>query len=398
MKLILVSICLFSEAFLLPTQSPDDVSNTDGCCEQNPKLIYKGHTSTRGLNVYVFEFLPENKEAKDKRGQDDRSAFKHTENTEGHEDTIIPTNKPASIKAPATETSTRSNTHMPNLKLDTNDSTKSIAQNDIEMYGDAGFVPNTTEGLKGTENRENHEDTIIPTNKPASMYGKETTPNKETSTRDNTHRPNVKFDANSTISATQNDIGIYENTNFLFNATGGLQTETSHTRDGQTNGYSNGPDYYGTEGSALFDIPGYNDTDSDNQGPQVDFPANVNDLGCSESEGQCKNLPKSEEHILVTQPTTHKDYFKSTTKDKPDRYTNRERNTKKSMQPKKAKKHKGEKQTHSTIHTKDIPIRYNTGKTFQYSRGQRRKIGGNRHKYYRSSSSESRSESSQEFD
>ncbi|CAN2389001.1 hypothetical protein PRIEUP_LOCUS16947 [Pristimantis euphronides] len=240
------------------------------------------------------------------------------------------------------------------------------------------------------------------------MYGKKKDPHIDTSTRV-THVSDTKSDTNnSTITAVESDIGMYEDTDFLLTTTEGLQMGMSNTKDIQkTGGHSTGVDYYGTEGSALLDIPSYNDTDTDNQGPQVDFPATVKDFsinsGCSKSEGQCNNLPKPTEQTFVIQPATHKDLsYSKTSKDRPDGHTNRERNTmnhtvKWNRQTKKAKKHKSGKQTGYSVGTKGMPIRHNNGKIFQYSSGQRRKTGVNRHNS-RSSSSESRSDSSQEFD
>ncbi|XP_040274034.1 uncharacterized protein LOC120989781 [Bufo bufo] len=318
MKFFLVLICLISEAFTFATHSPE-VNDTEGCCGQNAKLIYKGHDSNSGINIYVFEYTPQSKEAKDRRVED------------------------------------------------------TTMKNDLQSSRNA---------LTDTENGENHEDTIIQTTKPRSIYGRNKDPDTETGIK-----PDLKFDTIiSTEGATQNDIEMYENTDLLSNATEGLQSEMSHTRDVQkTSGHSNRDDYHGTEGSAVLDIPAYYDTNTGTQGPQVYSTPNINgfrdNLGCSESEGQCKNPTKSAERVFVTQPTLHKDYSKR---------RNRDRKTmNRTVKPAKTRVHKSEKQTNKKV----IPISHIIKRIFQNRYGQRRKAGG-----YRHSSSESRSDSSQEFD
>ncbi|XP_069832859.1 uncharacterized protein [Dendropsophus ebraccatus] len=330
MKLILLWVCLISEALALPTQTPADYAKD--CCGENPKLIYKGHNSNKGINVYVYEFLPGGKEAK--------------------EDTTI----------------------------------KNGLQSDRNH-------------LKGKENGENYEDTMIPTKRPVSLYGKKLAPDTETP-GDTTHMPDLKFDTiTSTVGAAQNDVTMYEDTDLLSNATERLPKGMSHARDTQKmSGDSNGNDYYGTEGSALPDLPGYTDTDTGNRSSNVDFPPNVNDLGdtgCTESEGQCKY----KEHFFVTQPTVHKDHS-DTSRHGPDKSATREGKTmddttKWRIKPTNAARHKKKRKSDPSVNRKDIPKRANTGKMIQYHRGQRRKMGGNRYRY---SSSESGSESSQEFD
>ncbi|XP_044159151.1 uncharacterized protein LOC122944676 [Bufo gargarizans] len=342
MKFFLVWICLISEAFPFATHSPE-VNDTEGCCGQNTKLIYKGHDSNSGINIYVFEYTPQSKEAKDGRVED------------------------------------------------------TTMKNDLQSSRNA---------LKDTENGENHEDTIIQTTKPTSIYGRNKDPDTGTG-----NKPDWKFDTIiSTEGETQNDIEMYENTDLLSNATEGLQSEMSHTRDVQkTSGHSNRDDYYGTEGSAVLDIPAYYDTNTGTQGPQVYSTPNIdlkNNLGCSESEGQCKNPTKSTERVFVTQPTIHKDYSKRRTR--PDYYGNRDRKTmNRTVKPAKTRVHKSDKQTNGKKSDKQtngkksdkqtngkvIPISHIIRKIFQNRYGQRRKTGG-----YRHISSESRSDSSQEFD
>ncbi|KAM4049747.1 uncharacterized protein ACNLHF_011059 isoform 2-T2 [Anomaloglossus baeobatrachus] len=417
MKLILVWICLISETFLMPTQSPDADDTT--CCQQNPKLIYQGREANTGINIYVFQFLPKNKDAKD-RVEDTtmKNDFQMERNvprsSENYEDTLTPTNRPASIHAniqtPDKEAETRYNTHMPGLKVN---------KNDIEMYDNTGLVSNTTRGLqtgtshirdvqttsgddipsnrntpKTTENGAKYEDTINVVNTPASIYGTNDFPDTQNNTRDNSSTPDLNFDTiTSTVSVPQNDIDIYEDRSLLASVTEGLQTAMSPTEEvRKTSDHSDGNDYYGTEGSTTLDIPGYNDTDMGNQGTNTDFLANINDssinIGCIESDGQCKHDPKPKKDIIVTQPPTQKDLFYSKgSMDRPDKHKKEEKNTmnfkgKSSMKPTKTNKRKSEKQTK---------------KILQYSSGKRQKSGGKRGNY-RDSSSESRSDSSQEFD
>ncbi|XP_071973072.1 uncharacterized protein [Engystomops pustulosus] len=242
--------------------------------------------------------------------------------------------------------------------------------------------------LKDTENGLNGEDPIIPTNRPANIYGS----NKPTDTASSltTQKPDLKFDnIDNTASTAKNYIEMY---GLLSNDTEGSQTGMPPTKDAQkTSGHGNEDDYYGTEGSTFVDIPGYNDTDNSNQ-------------GCSEYGEQCGNPFKTKGQIFVTQPTTHKDYSKGRT-DEPNGIANKEGNTtiptvNKSMKPTKTSKHKSKAKTNANLKTKVIPRRRNSGKTFQYSGGKRRISGGNRYyaKYHSDSSSESRSDSSQEFD
>ncbi|XP_073493692.1 uncharacterized protein [Phyllobates terribilis] len=447
MKLILVWICLISKTFLFPVQSPD-VDDTTACRAQNPKLIYQGRDSNRGINVYIFEFLPESKEAKD-RVEDttmkndfpsNRNSPISTVNREIYEDTIIPTNKPASIydkkqtpDKPAsindkkqtldTNTGTRDNTHMPGSKFSTVDA----GQNDIERYENTSLLSNTTHGLqkgtshirevqktgghsnpdnyyvtersalldvpskrnstKTTENEENDEDTTNLINKPTIIYDKNDFPDTETGTRDSSSTPDLMFDTiTSTVSVAQNNNEMYEDRGLLANVTEGPQTGISHTKEVKIKGHSNGDDYFGTEGSTLLD------TNMGNQGPNTDFLRNINNsrnnIGCFESDGQCKYPPKPKEDIFVTKPPTQKDlFFSKRSMDMPDRHTKEEKNiinqkVKSSIKTKRTNKRQGEKQT------KII---------FQYSSGKRQKSGGKQHNY-RQSSSESRSDSSQEFD
>ncbi|KAG8593345.1 hypothetical protein GDO81_000798 [Engystomops pustulosus] len=319
MMLILLWVCLFSKGFTLPTESPD--------VNEQPKLIYEGHDSNSGINVYVFEFLPQSKETKEER----------------FEDTTM--------------------------------------MNELQSNGNS---------LKDTENGLNGEDPIIPTNRPANIYGSNKPPDTDTASSLTTQKPDLKFDnIDSTASTAKNYIEMY---GLLSNDTEGSQTGMPPTKDAQkTSGHGNEDDYYGTEGSTFVDIPGYNDTDNSNQ-------------GCSEYGEQCGNPFKTKGQIFVTQPTTHKDYSKGRT-DEPNGIANKEGNTtiptvNKSMKPTKTSKHKSKAKTNANLKTKVIPRRRNSGKTFQYSGGKRRKSGGNRYnaKYHSDSSSESRSDSSQEFD
>ncbi|XP_073446887.1 uncharacterized protein [Dendrobates tinctorius] len=444
MKLILVWICLISETFQFPTQFPDVDDTTTACCEQNPKLIYQGRDSNSGINVYVFEFLPENKEAKDRvedtTMKNDYQSYTNspirTETREIYEDTIIPTNKPASIydkkQTQDTNTGTRDNTHMPDLKF----STVGATQSDIEMYEDTSLLSNTTHGLQTgtshiremqntsghsnqddyyvtessalfdmpsnrnspntTENGENYEDTINMINKPTIIYGKNDFSDTKTGSRDYSSTPDLKFDTiTSTVSVAQTDIEMYEDRDLAANFTKELQTGISHTKEVKINEYSNGEDYFGTEGSTVLDTPVYNNTDMGNQGTNTDFLQKINDsssnIGCFESDIQCNYPPKLKEDSFVTQPPTQEDLFYSTrSMDRSDRHTKEEKNTMnrkvksniKSTKKPKTNKRKGEKQTR---------------KIFQYSSGKIHKTGGKRQNY-RQSSSESRSDSSQEFD
>ncbi|XP_077117313.1 uncharacterized protein LOC143773858 [Ranitomeya variabilis] len=421
MKLILVWICLISETFQFPTQSPD-VDDTTACCAQNPKLIYQGHDSNSGINVYVFEFLPENKEAKDRVEdttmkndyQSNRNSPINTENKDINEDTIIPTNKPASMydkkQMPETNTGTRDNTHMPGLKF----STVGATQNDIEMHENTSLLSNTTHGLQtgashinkmqktsGHSNQDDHYVTEssalfdFPSNKNSPKTTENVETYTETGTRDYNSTPDVKFDTiTSAVNLAQNDIEMYEDRDLVANITKGLQTGISHSKEVKINEYSNGDDYFGTEGSTLLDTPVYNNTDMGNQGTNTDVLPKMNDssnnIGCFESDGQCKYPPKVKDDIFVTQPPTQKDlFYTKSSMDRPDR-TKEEKNTmnrkvksnKKTTKKPKINKHKGAKQTRNK---------------FQYSSGKRHKTGGKRHNY-RQSSSESRSDSSQEFD
>ncbi|CAJ0966328.1 unnamed protein product [Ranitomeya imitator] len=265
MKLILVWICLISETFHFPTQSPD-VDDTTACCAQNPKLIYQGRDSNSGINVYVFEFLPENKEAKDRvedttmknDHQSNRNSPINTENKDINEDTIIPTNKPASMydkkQMPDTNTGTRDNTHMPGLKF----STVGATQKDIEIYENTSLLPNTTHGLQtGTSHitemqktSGNQDDYYVTDTSALFDFPKNGETYTETGTRDYNSTPDVKFDTiTSAVSLAQNDIEMYEDRDLVANITKGLQTGISHSKEVKINEYSNGDDYFGTDES-----------------------------------------------------------------------------------------------------------------------------------------------------
>ncbi|KAM4706756.1 uncharacterized protein O3C94_000402 [Discoglossus pictus] len=69
MKLTMVWLCIIAEAYTFPTQSTN-TGNGNTCCIGNPRLIYKGHDTKHGINVFVFEFLSSKEETTSKKAED----------------------------------------------------------------------------------------------------------------------------------------------------------------------------------------------------------------------------------------------------------------------------------------------------------------------------------------
>ncbi|XP_063788656.1 uncharacterized protein LOC134944016 [Pseudophryne corroboree] len=372
MKLILVWLCVISETFAFPTEPPPSVENKKPCCDGQPQLIYQGRDPKHGINVYVFEFPPLNKETKMKDENAEYTTMKnlHIGDGEQYEDTIPEANTPA-------------NTF------------EKIRMSDIQ----SDFINETTE--------------VVDTEKSTFSISSE---KPLRSTQSSIYMPDLDFDPiNGQVTVAQDDSEMYGDSALGYILTGGSQAETTHNREVRKTNEHSDNGYYSADGSTLTDILAYNDSDSGLQVPNVYFPSNNDEfnrtLGCT--DGLCGNASKYIDD-LVTQHTTNKDFLYSTMSI-PATVGNAtiEQNTvnptvsaKGRAKPTKTvsrSKDKGNKKPDkSKVNGKEPLKKYSTGRNVKFISKQRQrtvKHGGRRPRpqYHRSSSSESDSDSSQQL-
>ncbi|XP_075058104.1 uncharacterized protein LOC142143819 isoform X2 [Mixophyes fleayi] len=352
MKFILVWLYIISEAYTFPTQPPPDVENRKPCCAGQPQVSDK----------YVEYTTMKN-------------------GLKGEENSLTNSGDGEQYKDVITETNTPSNTYGNNKMSD-------MQSNLIN------------------ETSEDTQKMIL------STFSEKPT----ISTQNTIHMPDLNSDTiNGQVTVVQNDAAIYEDSVVGSNVTEGSQEETTHNRDVErTNGHSNIDSYYNKEGSILIDIPAYNDSDADIQDPNIDFPSKDDELnstlGCT--DGLCGNSSIYIENPLTQLTTRNTFLYSNGNKPGTDGYAAGEENTVKPTSTWSAKatktvstnKNKSNKKPEKSHMNKKEPLKMcNTGRNVKYNSGHRQRFvkhGGSRHhsKSHRHSSSESTSDSSQEFD